>query len=86
MSCLIAQYFLNHRDLGRVEDCAAVSVDGRSTAVLAWPPYRCVLADLAAGDHELRVEVTNPPANRNRAAGQPAGLLGPVLQALTAPP
>jgi hypothetical protein len=65
-------------DLGRVEDCAAVAVDGRPAEVRAWPPYRCLLAGLAAGEHELRVEVTNPPANRNRAAGLPAGLLGPV--------
>lgn len=65
-------------DLGRVEDCAAVSVDGRPAEVLAWPPYRCLLQGLSPGEHELRVEVANPPANRNRAAGRPAGLLGPV--------
>lgn len=64
-------------DLGRVEDCAAVSVDGAPMAVLAWPPYACAL-DLAAGEHELVVEVTNPPANRNWAADITAGLLGPV--------
>jgi hypothetical protein len=33
---------------------------------------------LPAGTHRLTVEVTNAPANRNRAAGLPAGLLGPV--------
>jgi hypothetical protein len=33
---------------------------------------------LTAGEHELQIEVTNAPANRNRAAGLPAGLLGPV--------
>lgn len=65
-------------DLGRVEDCAAVSVDGVPVAVLPWEPYRCVLRDLARGAHTLAVEVTNPPANRTRAAGLPAGLLGPV--------
>lgn len=65
-------------DLGRVEDCAAVTVDGHPVAVLPWPPYRCMLPPLAEGSHELRVEITNPPANRNRAAGLVAGLLGPV--------
>ena len=71
-------------DLGRVEDCAAVTVDGNPVAVLPWEPYRCMLYGLESGAHELQVEVTNPPANRNRAAGLTAGLLGPVkLQELT---
>ncbi len=65
-------------DLGRVEDCAAVSLDGEQVAVLPWPPYRCALSAMAPGGHELAVEVCNPPANRNRAAGLVAGLLGPV--------
>ena len=65
-------------DLGRVEDCATVSVDGEPAAVLPWEPYRCLLRGLAPGAHTFAVEVTNPPANRNRAAGLPAGLLGPV--------
>jgi hypothetical protein len=65
-------------DLGRVEDCAAVSVDGDTLAVLPWLPYHCVLPNLVPGVHELAIEVTNPPANRNRAAGLVAGLLGPV--------
>jgi hypothetical protein len=65
-------------DLGRVEDVAAVAVDGLQVAVVAWEPYRVKLAGLAAGEHELQIEVTNAPANRNRAAGLPAGLLGPV--------
>jgi len=65
-------------DLGRVEDCAAVSLDGEQVAVLPWPPYRCALSAMAPGGYELAVEVCNPPANRNRAAGLVAGLLGPV--------
>jgi hypothetical protein len=65
-------------DLGRVEDVAAVNVDGQAVAVVAWEPYRVVLDGLGAGEHELQIEVTNAPANRNRAAGLPAGLLGPV--------
>lgn len=65
-------------DLGRVEDVAAVSLDGEAVAVLAWPPYQCALDGIRPGQHTLCVEVTNPPANRNRAAGLPAGLLGPV--------
>ena len=64
--------------MGRVEDIAAVSVDGRPAAVRAWKPYRCVLEVLSAGEHLLEIEVTNAPANRYRAAGLPAGLLGPV--------
>jgi len=65
-------------DLGRVEDVAEVEVDGVPVATLAWEPYRCVLAGLKAGKHRLTVRVSNAPANRNRAAMQPAGLLGPV--------
>ncbi|MHB9105477.1 MAG: glycosyl hydrolase [Armatimonadota bacterium] len=65
-------------DLGRVEDMAVVSIDGRQQAVLAWPPYRCRLEGIAPGEHLLEVEVINAPANRNRAARLPAGLLGPV--------
>ena len=64
-------------DLGRVESAAAVSIDGERRAVLAWPPFACEL-ELAAGEHELSIEVTNPPANRNWAVGMVAGLLGPV--------
>ena len=74
-------------DLGRVEDCAAVCVDGEPAAVLPWEPYRCMLEGLAAGAHTLAIEITNPPANRNRAAGLPAGLLGPVaLRTVTGEP
>ena len=65
-------------DLGRVGDLAVVTVDGTRVAVLAWGPYRAVLPGLACGDHELEIEISNAPANRNRAAGLPAGLLGPV--------
>ncbi len=65
-------------DLGSVLDIAAVSVDGNPVKVLAWPPYRYELPGLCQGTHELAIEVTNPPANRNRAARLPAGLLGPV--------
>jgi len=64
-------------DLGRVEDCAAVGVDGQRIAVLPWPPYACAL-NLGAGSHDLTIEITNPAANRNWAAGIIAGLLGPV--------
>ena len=65
-------------DLGTVYDVAAVCLDGKPVITLAWPPYRCSLNNLTAGTHELAVEVSNPPANRNRAARLPAGLLGPV--------
>ncbi|MEI6503922.1 MAG: hypothetical protein WCP21_23155, partial [Armatimonadota bacterium] len=66
-------------DMGRVESSAAVSVDGERVAAVAWEPYRIALHGLAAGHHELELEITNAPANRNNAAGLPAGLLGPVL-------
>ncbi|MEI6503474.1 MAG: hypothetical protein WCP21_20880, partial [Armatimonadota bacterium] len=66
-------------DLGRVESSAAVAVDGVAVAVLAWEPYRVTLAGLTAGVHSLEIEITNAPANRNNAAGLPAGLLGPVM-------
>jgi hypothetical protein len=65
-------------DLGQVEDVAAVSLDGKKIKTLAWPAYRCELGTLAPGRHELAVEITNSPANRNRAMHQLSGLLGPV--------
>jgi hypothetical protein len=65
-------------DLGRVEDIAEVIIDGKQQEVIAWPPYNCKIDNLSAGKHHLEVIVTNPPANRNRAAGLPSGLLGPV--------
>ncbi|MGM0493023.1 MAG: glycosyl hydrolase [Armatimonadota bacterium] len=65
-------------DLGRVEGVAAVSIDGEELEVLAWPPFVSEL-ELEAGEHEIAIEVTNPPANRNWAAGVVAGLLGPVV-------
>lgn len=65
-------------DLGRVADCAGVSLDGVEVAVLPWPPYRCILPAVSAGMHELAIDVCNPPANRSRASGLVAGLLGPV--------
>lgn len=65
-------------DLGRVEDVACVWLDGGQVGTIAWPPYRCGLGNVTKGKHALTVEVTNGPANRNRAAGTVAGLLGPV--------
>ncbi|NLO06893.1 MAG: hypothetical protein GX131_13795 [candidate division WS1 bacterium] len=65
-------------DFGRVKGVALVRVDGEECAVLAWPPYACAL-ELEAGEHQLEIEVTNPPANRNWAAGMVAGLLGPIV-------
>jgi hypothetical protein len=64
--------------LGQVEDIAEVFIDGRSVAVLPWPPYECSLGKLEAGTHELKIEITNGPGNRDRLAYLPAGLLGPV--------
>ena len=65
-------------DLGRVEDVAVVSLDGHEHDTIAWPPYVCPLGHLSAGERQLQVEITNAPANRNRASGLPSGLLGPV--------
>lgn len=65
-------------DLGRVEDVAAVRIEGKAEVVLAWPPYQCLWEVASAGTYALHIKVTNPPANRNRAARRPAGLLGPV--------
>ena len=65
-------------DLGRVEDVAKVSIDGKQQAVIAWPPYSCQVRNLSAGQHDLEIEVTNAPANRNRGAKLTSGLLGPV--------
>ena len=65
-------------DLGRVEDIATVTLDNLQIQVLPWPPYWCCLKALTAGPHDLQIEVTNAPANRNRNAHQPAGLLGPI--------
>lgn len=74
----VAQAGDYHLDLGRVEDLAALTVDGQPRATLAWPPYVCALGFLDAGPHRLEIDITNCPANRNRVSGLPAGLLGPV--------
>ena len=65
-------------DLGRVETIADVTIDGKQHSVLAWPPYSCQVRNLSKGQHHLQIEVTNAPANRNRAARLISGLLGPV--------
>ena len=65
-------------DLGRVEDVAEVTIDGKKLAVLPWPPYITTLDGIAPGKHELTVAISNAPGNRNRNSGRSAGLLGPV--------
>ena len=65
-------------DLGRVEQSARVTIDGRDAGIAAWRPYVVDLGQLAAGEHTLEVEVRNAPANRDRHSSQTAGLLGPV--------
>jgi hypothetical protein len=64
--------------LGRVEDVAEVFIDGKAVKTIAWPPYECLLGHFVAGTHELRINIANGPGNRDRLAGLPAGLLGPV--------
>ncbi len=64
-------------DLGCVKDIAEISVDGMTSTVLPWPPYRHKL-ELTSGIHSIKIIVTNAPGNMFRHANLPAGLLGPV--------
>ena len=47
----------------------------RSQGVLIAPPY-CLEMTLAAGTHDIRLEICNAPGNRDILAGVPAGLQG----------
>jgi len=52
-------------DLGEVETCAEVFVNGQAVCKLWAPPYRCAIgAFLKEGVNELRVEVTSTWFNR----------------------
>ncbi len=65
-------------DLGSLEACAEVWVNGKPLGSRIWPPYRLALGDsLRAGENEIRIRVGNLI---NPSYGQPrtSGLLGPV--------
>jgi hypothetical protein len=52
-------------DLGRVEVCARVKLNGRDLDILWKAPYRVdVTGILKPGDNRLEIEVTNLPVNR----------------------
>jgi hypothetical protein len=53
-------------DAGTVHESARFWLDGRELGTAIDPPYRVPLDSLAAGEHTLRVEVTNLAANRIR--------------------
>lgn len=52
-------------DLGRMDDIAEVSVNGKSAGVLWYPPFQAdVTALVRAGENDLEIAVTNNWANR----------------------
>lgn len=71
-------------DLGTVGETAAVSIDGVERGVRIAPPYSFELGDLAAGAHELEVEVTGTLDHSTLdmlsvgEVAEPIGLMGPV--------
>jgi hypothetical protein len=52
--------------LGEVQNSARVSLNGQLVATLFAPPFQTRIDGLHPGKNELRVEVTNVPANRIR--------------------
>ena len=52
--------------LGEVRDSARVSLNGQVIATLFAPPFQTRVDGLHPGKNELRIEVTNVPANRIR--------------------
>ena len=56
-----------------VKDSVRILIDGEEKVTLIAPPYRWE-AELAAGEHRIRLEVCNAPGNRDIMAGLPAGL------------
>lgn len=71
-------------DLGEVYETAEAWLDGRPLGVRIAPPYRFEAGELAPGEHELVVEVTNTLDHAVRdmfsltVPSEPSGLLGPV--------
>ena len=71
-------------DLGEVSETAEAWLDGRPLGVRLVPPYRFCAGDLAAGMHELTVEVINTVDHKMcdyfsmSEPTQPSGLIGPV--------
>jgi hypothetical protein len=51
-------------DLGELHDIVQVSLDGKDLGVKWYPPYQYDIASMKAGQHELKISVTNNWANR----------------------
>lgn len=67
--------------------CAArVLLDGRDMGQVWHPPFRLALGPLAAGRHQLRLEIANTAANSFYAGTPWQGSLWPDPSGLTAPP
>lgn len=71
-------------DLGEVFECATATLDGHGLGTRICAPYIFELGDLAAGPHELAVDVINtldhavPDIFALTEAVAPSGILGPV--------
>lgn len=73
-------------DLPGVSVAVEVDIDGRHCGARARPPFRFDLGWLAAGDHQLRLRVSNTAANRYYAGTPFAGELWPDESGLTERP
>ncbi|MBQ7032307.1 MAG: hypothetical protein IJN25_01390 [Clostridia bacterium] len=62
--------------LGRVENIAEITVNGKQCAVCMWAPYSCTV-HLEKGENRIEVRVTNTLANRWGKNPLPSGLFGP---------
>ena len=71
-------------DLGDVYEVATLTLDGHPLGTRICPPYRCAIDPLAAGTHELTVDVINtldhaiPDIFALTEPIAPSGILGPV--------
>lgn len=75
-----------HLDLPGVSVAVEADIDGRDCGRRARPPFRLDLGRLAAGEHMLRLRVSNTAANRYYAGTPFAGEPWPDESGLTAPP
>lgn len=62
-------------DLGHVRGTVAAWLDGEQKGVRVWRPYRIPLGDLAAGEHRLRLRVTNT-LGAHFEIGRPTSMVG----------
>lgn len=83
---VLPQAGITRLDLPGVSVAVEADIDGRRCGARARPPFRLDLGLLSAGEHVLRLRVSNTAANRYYAGTPFAGEPWPDESGLTAPP